>query len=169
MAFLAADRVRETSATTGTGTLTLLGAVTGYQSFSTAIGSGNTTYYTISNQNANEWEVGIGTVGSGTLARTSILSSSNSGYAVDFTAGTKDVFVTYPAGGSWFTNDIGTAPNEIPMSGMLGALAWSDVPMVLPPTSASSVGRVGQIAQDGTYLYVCTAANTWRRVAISSW
>jgi hypothetical protein len=75
-----------------------LGAVSGYQSFS-AVGNANTTYYVIANQSASEWEVGIGTYTSSgtTLSRTTVLSSSNSGSLVDFTAGTKDVFVDYPA------------------------------------------------------------------------
>lgn len=98
MAFVLADRVKETTTTTGTGTVTLLGASTGYQSFS-AIGNGNTTYYTIAGQTGSEWEVGIGTYTSSgtTLARTTVIASSNSGSLVNFSAGTKDVFVTYPA------------------------------------------------------------------------
>jgi hypothetical protein len=98
MAFVLADRVKETTTTTGTGTLTLLGASTGFQSFS-AIGDTNTTYYTIAAQTGTEWEVGIGTYASSgtTLARTTVISSSNAGSLVNFTAGTKDVFVTYPA------------------------------------------------------------------------
>jgi hypothetical protein len=78
--------------------VTLLGASTGYQSFS-AIGNGNTTYYTIAGQTGSEWEVGIGTYTSAgtTLARTTVIASSNSGSLVNFSAGTKDVFVTYPA------------------------------------------------------------------------
>ena len=98
MAFVLADRVKETTTTTGTGTVTLLGASTGYQSFS-AIGNGNTTYYTIAGQTGSEWEVGIGTYTSAgtTLARTTVIASSNSGSLVNFSAGTKDVFVTYPA------------------------------------------------------------------------
>lgn len=99
MAFVLADRVRETTTTTGTGTVSLGGAVTDYQSFS-AIGTGNTTYYTIAGTGTGEWEVGIGTYTSGapsTLARTTILASSNSGSAVNFSAGTKDVFCDYPA------------------------------------------------------------------------
>ncbi len=98
MAFVLADRVKETTTTTGTGTVTLLGASTGYQSFS-AIGNGNTTYYTIAGQTTSEWEVGIGTYTSSgtTLARTTVIASSNSGSLVNFSAGTKDVFVTYPA------------------------------------------------------------------------
>jgi hypothetical protein len=102
MALVVKDRVRETSTTTGTGTFTLAGAVTGFQTFSSAIGNTNTTYYTITN--GAEFEVGIGTVGAGTLARTTILASSNAGSAVSFTAGTKDVFVTYPAGKAIYTD-----------------------------------------------------------------
>ena len=98
MALVLADRVKETTTTTGTGTVTLLGASTGFQSFA-AVGDANTTYYTIAGQTTSEWEVGIGTyTASGTtLARTVVLSSSNSGSAVNFSAGTKDVFVTYPS------------------------------------------------------------------------
>jgi len=98
MAFVFADRVQETSATTGTGTITLAGAVSGFQSFS-AVGDGNSTYYGIVNANG-EWENGIGTyTASGTtLSRTTVLSSSNSGNLVNFSAGTKNVFVNYPAG-----------------------------------------------------------------------
>jgi hypothetical protein len=98
MALVVKDRVRETTTTTGTGTVTLGGAATGFQSFS-VIGNGNTTFYTIQLANTNEWEVGIGTYTSSgtTLSRDTILESSNGGTAVNFSAGTKDVFVTYPA------------------------------------------------------------------------
>jgi len=101
MALVVADRVKETTTTAGTGTVTLLGASIGYQSFA-AIGNGNETYYTIAGQTSNEWEVGIGTYTSSgtTLSRTTVLASSNSGSLVNFSAGTKDVFVTYPAGRS---------------------------------------------------------------------
>ncbi len=98
MALVVKDRVRETTTTTGTGTVTLGGAATGFQSFS-VIGDSNTTFYTIQLANTNEWEVGIGTYTSSgtTLSRDTILESSNGGTAVNFSAGTKDVFVTYPA------------------------------------------------------------------------
>jgi hypothetical protein len=101
MALVLKDRVKETTTTTGTGTVTLAGASTGYQSFS-AIGNANTTYYCIAGQGTDEWEVGIGTYTSSgtTLSRDTILASSNSGSAVNFSAGTKDVFVVYPAGKS---------------------------------------------------------------------
>jgi len=105
MALVVKDRVRETTTTTGTGTVTLGGAATGFQSFS-VIGDGNTTFYTIQLSNTNEWEVGIGTYTSSgtTLSRDTILESSNGGTAVNFSAGTKDVFVTYPAEKALYTD-----------------------------------------------------------------
>ena len=103
MPLVVADRVKETTTSTGTGTITLAGAATGFQSFS-VIGNGNQTYYTIADQTGSNWEVGIGTYTSSgtTLSRTTVLASSNSGSLVNFTSGTKDVFVTYPAGRSAF-------------------------------------------------------------------
>ena len=92
------DRVKETTTTTGAGTLTLAGAATGFISFS-AVGNGNQTYYTIATNGGSEWEVGIGTYTSAgtTLSRDVILASSNAGSVVTLSAGTKDVFVTFPA------------------------------------------------------------------------
>lgn len=97
MALVVKDRVKETATTTGTGAVTLGGAVTGFESFSSALANSDTTYYAISHRNADEWEVGLGTYNSGVLTRTTILESSNSDSAVSFTAGTKDVFITLPA------------------------------------------------------------------------
>jgi hypothetical protein len=100
MALVINDRVKETSTTTGTGTFNLAGAETGYESFVSGVGTGNTTYYAIELNSAGEWEVGIGTVTSGspdTLSRDTIISSSNSDAAVTFSAGTKNVFCTLPA------------------------------------------------------------------------
>ena len=94
------DRVLETTTVTGTGPATLLGASSGFQSFLTGIGGSNTTYYCIVNPNvASEWEVGLGTLDSGgtILTRTTVYKSSNAGAAVDFTAGTKTIFGTYPS------------------------------------------------------------------------
>lgn len=104
MALVLKDRVKETTTTTGTGTYTLAGAEDGFQAFS-AIGDGNITYYTATNA-SGDWEVGIGTyTASGTtLARTTILSSSNGGSAVDWSAGEKQVFVTQPASKAVFMN-----------------------------------------------------------------
>jgi hypothetical protein len=100
MALAINDRVKETSSTTGTGTLNLLGASQDFEGFVSAIGNGNTTYYAITNTGTDEWEVGIGTVTDGTpdtLSRDSVLSSSNSDALVNFTTGVKDVFCTVPA------------------------------------------------------------------------
>jgi hypothetical protein len=98
MALVLKDRVKETTLTTGTGTVTLAGAAAGFQSFA-AVGNGNTTYYAIVDNTAGDWEVGIGTYNSSgtTLARTTVLSSSAGGAAVSFAAGSKDVFCTYPS------------------------------------------------------------------------
>ena len=100
MALVINDRVKETSTTTGTGTIDLAGAETGYEGFVAGIGTGNTTYYAIELNSAGEWEVGIGTVTDAapdTLSRDTIITSSNSDSAVNFSAGTKNVFCTLPA------------------------------------------------------------------------
>jgi hypothetical protein len=100
MALIINDRVKETSTTTGTGTLNLAGAEQGYESFVSGIGTTNTTFYAIENNSAGEFEVGIGTVTDAspdTLSRDTVLSSSNSDSKVDFSAGTKNVFCTLPA------------------------------------------------------------------------
>lgn len=107
MALVVKDRVQETSTTTGTGTLTLSGATTGYQTFSSAIGNTNTTYYAI--QGGSEWEVGIGTVSAGALSRDTVLESSNGGSLVNLSAGSKFVFCTYPAERSVTTDAIGVS------------------------------------------------------------
>jgi hypothetical protein len=103
MALVLKDRVKETTTTQGTGTITLLGAVQGYQGFS-SIGIGNTTYYCI--QDTTDWEVGIGTVGAGSLTRDTVLASSNNGSLVGFGSGVRDVFCTYPAGKSVSTDSL---------------------------------------------------------------
>ena len=101
MALVVKDRVKETTTTTGTGAVTLGGAATGFKSFS-VIGDGNTTHYAIVDSAAGDFEIGLGTyTASGTLlSRDTVFESSNSGSAVSFSAGSKDVFVTYPAGKS---------------------------------------------------------------------
>jgi len=99
MALVINDRVRETTSTTGTGAVTLGGAVGGFQTFAAGIGNDNTTYYAISINTESEWEVGRGTLNadSSTLTRTEVLESSNSDSAVDFSAGSKEVFCTLPS------------------------------------------------------------------------
>ena len=144
MALTLADRVRETSATTGTGTITLAGAVSGYQAFS-VIGNGNTTYYCIANQAAAEWEVGVGTYASSgtTLARTTVLASSNAGAAVNFSAGTKDVFVVYPA-----SKSVNLDANGVAVIGATTALGGLTNPIV------AQTGSVNNYIQ--SYIYNAT-------------
>jgi len=124
MALVVNDRVKETSTTTGTGTFDLAGAATGFQTFVAGIGDTNTTYYAIFNQGTTEWEVGLGTVtdaATDTLARTTVLESSNSDAAVDFAAGTKDVFCTLPASKAVYLD-----ANGNPATGLLGKQAGTD-------------------------------------------
>lgn len=111
MALIVKDRVQETTATTGTGTLTLGGAVLGFQTFA-AIGNSNTTYYAINDLITGDWEVGIGTyTASGTtLSRDTVLSSSNGGSLVSFASGTKNVFCTYPSERAIYLDSAGSYP-----------------------------------------------------------
>ena len=99
MALVINDRVKVTSTTIGTGAMALGAAVDGFETFAAGIGNSNTTYYAIFNTGTTQWEVGRGTLdgSSANLARTEVISSSNSDAAVNFTSGTKDVFCTLPA------------------------------------------------------------------------
>ena len=111
MALVLNDRVKETTTTTGTGTLTLGGAVTGFETFAAGVGNSNTTYYAVTLPGTAEFEVGLGTLSSdsSTIARTTIISSSNSDSAVNFSAGTKTIFCTIPASKSVFLDASGNA------------------------------------------------------------
>ncbi len=117
MALVINDRVKVTSTTTGTGAMALGSAVTGFETFAQGIGNNNTTYYCIFNQGTSEFEVGLGTLdgSSANLTRTTVISSSNSDAAVNFSAATKDVFCTLPASKSVFLdasgNPVGAASN----------------------------------------------------------
>jgi hypothetical protein len=134
MALIVKDRVQETSTTTGTGTFTLAGAVSGFQTFSSAIGNGNTTYYTITN--GTDWEVGIGTGAAGTLSRDTILSSST-GSAISFSAGVKNVFVTYPADKAVTIDGVQTLTNKTLTSPTL------TTPVLDTPTSGTLTNCTG--------------------------
>ena len=114
MALVINDRVKESSTTSGTGTISLAAVVTGFEGFVAGIATGNTTYYTIFNQGTTEWEVGLGTVtdaATDTLSRDTIISSSNGDAAVSFTSGTKDVFCTLPASKAVYLNASGDTIN----------------------------------------------------------
>jgi hypothetical protein len=109
MALVLNDRVKETTTTTGTGALTLGGAVTGFETFGTGVGNSNTTYYAVTLGGSAEFEVGLGTLNSDstTITRTTVISSSNSDSAVNFSAGTKTIFCTIPASKSVFLDASG--------------------------------------------------------------
>ena len=111
MALVINDRVRETSTTSGTGTLNLAGAVTGFRTFVSGIGTGNTTYYAIFEEGTNLFEVGLGTVTDATpdtLARDTVLSNSSGNTSkISFSGGTLSVFCTMPASKSVYLNASG--------------------------------------------------------------
>ena len=99
MALFINNRVKEPTTSTGSGAVSLGGAVTGFETFAACIGNSNTLYYCIAHQDQAEFEVGLGTLDgdSSDLTRTTVISSSNSDSAVNFSSGTKDVFCTIPA------------------------------------------------------------------------
>jgi hypothetical protein len=116
MALVLKDRVKETTTSTGTGSVVLAGAVTGFQSFFSALADGDTTYYTI--EDGTDWETGLGTwtESTSTLARTTVYDSSNSGNAVDWGAGEKNVFITLPAART-ATIKVYPTIDDLPMTG----------------------------------------------------
>ena len=143
MALVINDRVKETTTTTGTGAVSLGGATTGFEAFSAGVGNSNTTYYVIAHQTANEWEVGLGTLDgdSSDLTRTTVISSSNSDSAVDFAAGTKDVFCTVPASKLLVedaNNDI-TIGRNLTVTGDL-TISGDDITMATNTSGAALIG-----------------------------
>ena len=152
MSLVLADRVRQTTTSTGTGTITLDGSVDGFQSFS-VIGNNNTTYYTISG--GTQWEVGIGTYFSGTLARTTIISSST-GSILNLAAGAKDVFVTLPAENT--VTSIASADGSV-----IVTTTGSVVDLAVSQTSPASVlveqvrNTTGATLTKGTAVYISGA------------
>ena len=152
MALIIADRVKETTSTTGTGSVSLGGASTGFQAFST-IGNGNSTYYTIAGQGTTEWEVGIGTYTSAgnTLSRDTVLSSSNSGSKVVFSSGVKDVFLTQPAERSLLIQSAG--------SGLFSSNSAFTANGVVYANSASALTTGSALTFNGTSLGVGSTAS----------
>ena len=146
MAFVLADRVQETSTTTGTGTLTLAGAVTGYASFA-SIGNGNSCYYTITN--GTDWEVGIGTYTAAgtTLSRTTVLASSNAGSLVNFSAGTKNVFVNYPAGKAVYLDTSG----NVSALGTIASGTWNGTTIAVANGGTGATSAAGALTNLGAY------------------
>lgn len=155
MPLVVADRVKETTSTAGTGTLTLAGAATGFQSFA-VIGNGNQTYYTIAGQGTSEWEVGIGTYTSSgtTLSRDSVLSSSAGGAKVTFSAGTKDVFVVYPSGRAVYGDTVGnvTITTNFQAARLTAADSTSNVTLIYGDAySVSGANAVPMVDMSGIW------------------
>jgi len=181
MALVVRDRVQETTTTTGTGTVTLAGAVTGFQSFS-AIGNANTTYYAIVLPGGTEWEIGIGTYTSSgtTLSRDTILASSNSGSAVSFSAGSKNVFCTYPAGKSIYLDASGnsialgtiasgttlTNCTGLPISTGVSGLGTNVATFLAAPSSANLISAMTD--DTGSGLLVFGTSPTMSNVTLSA-
>jgi len=143
MALVINDRVKETTTTTGTGAVSLGGALTGFETFAAGIGNSNTTYYAIVHQTAAEFEVGLGTLDgdSSDLTRTTVISSSNSDSAVDFAAGTKDVFCTIPASKLIFedANNDATIGRNLTVTGDL-TISGDDLTMATNTSGAALIG-----------------------------
>jgi len=160
MALVINNRVRELTSTTGTGAVTLGGAVGGFQTFAAGIGNSNTTYYTISINSENEWEVGRGTLNgdSSTLTRTEVLESSNGDSAVDFSAGSKEVFCTLPAEKAVYLDasddPVGVTGTDITTEGVFFS-NWTNVTANLTTTLTTAKNRmiIGPITVDDTYTW----------------
>ena len=154
MALVINDRVKETTTTTGTGAISLSGAVTGFETFAAGIGNSNTTYYCIAHQDQDEFEVGLGTLNgdSSTLTRTTVISSSNSDSAVNFSSGTKDVFCTIPASKLLFED----ASDNISMSGNFQAANITATTAFVP--DASDGAALGTSALEFSDLFLADGA-----------
>ena len=185
MALVINDRVKETTTTTGTGAVSLGGAVTGFEAFSAGIGNSNTTYYAIVHQTEDEFEVGLGTLDgdSSDLTRTTVISSSNSDSAVDFAAGTKDVFVTIPASKLVFedVNNDATVGRNLTVTGDL-TVSGDDITMgtntagnvlVADGTNFNSIAvgdlsAISTVAADDVLLAVDTSGGGLKKIARSA-
>jgi len=173
---LLGDRVQETTTTAGTGTLTLNGAVTGYVTFNSTFTNGNIVWYVI-DDGAGNWEIGSGTVGTGTLTR-SVFQSSNANALVPFTAGTKRVFCTAPytyllpdqtgntgkilstdgATPSWITAPTGTvtAVSVATSNGLAGSSSGGATPQLTLSTTVTGI-----VKGNGTALSAATAGTDY--------
>ena len=162
MALVVNDRVKESTAVVGTGTATLLGAALGFQSFA-VIGNGNITYYCIADQGGANWEVGLGTytLSGTTLARTTVLSSSNAGALVSFPAGTKDVFCTYPSERSVHQDQTLTAyvPQVAASNGLVLNNATVSTSYILP--TGYNVSSVGPITINSGVVITVPSTQRW--------
>lgn len=154
MPLVVADRIKETSTTSGTGTLTLAGASAGFRSFAD-IGNGNTTYYAIVDSNAGTWEVGIGTytLSGATLSRDTVLSnSSGTTSQINFSSNSKDVFVTYPSAKSVHedANDVAYAQHLAAANGIFLSNQTISTSMTFPAGYDGISGKNATIASGVT-------------------
>jgi hypothetical protein len=151
MAHISADRVQETTTTTGTGAITLAGAGTGYRTFASVMAASDTCYYTIAG--GSEWEVGLGTFNT-TLTRTTVYASSNAGSLVNFSAGSKNVFLTAPARGivefepnNSINMPVVAAEPSAPPAGNLSfysrSIAGRLLPKIIGPSGIDTILQVG--------------------------
>ena len=168
MAFVIADRVQETCAAPGTGTVSLLGAVTGFQTFSAGIGNNNSTYYCIADQGGANWEVGIGTYSStgSTLSRDTILSSSNGGSATNFSSGTQSVFCTYPSEKSVNLDSSG----NVSALGTISSGTWhgTTIAIAYGGTNGTATPTAGAVAYGNGTAYAFTSAGNAGEVLTSN-
>ena len=166
MAHVLNDRVKETTTSTGTGTINLAGAPTGFETFVTGIGGGNTTYYAIVHDTLNEFEIGLGTITDASpdtltgRSNANVISSSNSDNVVDFSAGLKNVFCTLPAAKAITLDNSGNIPlgtvtldssGNITLDADGGTITFAD--------DGSSLGTITSSGYSGTSA-VATVATT---------
>ena len=179
MALTIADRVRETTTTTGTGTITLNGAVGNFETFTANLSDGDTTYYAIVDANNSDFEVGLGTfTASGTtLARTTVIASSNSNSAVDLSSGSKDVFITLPASKMIFQDASGnvTIPGDLTVSGddiTMGTNTSGNL-LIADGTNFNSIAvgslsEISSVANDDVFLAVDTSGGGLKKITRST-
>lgn len=145
MALVLNDRVLETCTSPGVGAVTLLGAATGYRTFSAGVGNTNTCYYALADQSGPNWEIGIGTYATAgnTLTRTTVLASSNAGSLTNFSTGTQNIFVTYPASKAVYLDANGA---YIPASPVFNGNA------IISDNSSNAALRVTQVGSGNAFL-----------------
>ena len=179
MALTIADRVRETTTTTGTGTITLNGAVGNFETFTANLSDGDTTYYAIVDANNSDFEVGLGTfTASGTtLARTTVIASSNSNSAVNLSSGSKDVFITLPASKMIFQDANGnvTIPGDLTVSGedITRGTNTSGNLLIADGTNFNSIAvgslsEISTVANDDVFLAVDTSGGGLKKITRST-
>ena len=159
MALVIKDRVKETTTTTGDGTINLAGASSGFQSFVSGVGDGNTTYYALTDANGTAWEIGIGTITDAspdTLARTTLLASST-GSKIVLTSGTHTAFGTYPAGKAVHLDASGNLSHTVDISADTNLAAGTGITLTGDTLSTTD----GDIVHDNLSGFVANEHIDW--------